>query len=162
MLHRQKTFFSTAGQTGQVDSIDQEILSAWMERKAWRESRRAEVSILAEIISASMVRKAKSGREIFHQLRNNLNLDVGGSEKCPNGVHRGRNFLSPDGATSATVIIAARWRINSCQAGGGLCRVQAAFCSVDADFCSVGSGLCSVGSGLCLVGSGFPSAFGFS
>ena len=86
-----------------------------MERKAGRESRRAEVSILAEIISASMVRKAKSGREIFHQLRNNLNLDVGGSEKCPNGVQRGRNFLSPDGATSATVIIAARWRINSCQ-----------------------------------------------
>ena len=73
------------------------------------------VSILAEFISAPMVRKAKSGREIFHQLRNNLNLDVGGSEKCPNGVHRGRIFLSPDGATSATVIIAARWRINSCQ-----------------------------------------------
>ena len=88
-----------------------------MERKAWRESRKAVVSILAEFISASMVRKAKSGREIFHQLRNNLNLDVGGSEKCPNGVHRGRNFLNIDGATSATVIIAARWRINSCQAG---------------------------------------------
>ena len=59
------------------------------------------VSILAEFISAPMVRKAKSGREIFHQLRNNLNLDVGGREKCPNGVHRGRFFLSPDGATSA-------------------------------------------------------------
>ena len=73
------------------------------------------VSILAEFISASMVRKAKSGREIFHQLRNNLNLDVRGSEKCPNGVQRGRNFLSLDGATSAKVIIAARWRINSCQ-----------------------------------------------
>ena len=63
-----------------------------------------------------MVRKAKSGREIFHQLRNNLNLDVEDNKKCPNGVHHGRNFLSPDGATSATVIIAARWRINSCQA----------------------------------------------
>ena len=62
-----------------------------------------------------MVQKAKSGREIFHQLRNLLILDVRGSEKCPNGVHRGRNFLSPDGATTATVIIAARWRINSCQ-----------------------------------------------
>ena len=62
-----------------------------------------------------MVLKAKSGREIFHQLRNLLILDVGGREKCPNGVHRGRNFLSTDGATSATVIIAARWRINSCQ-----------------------------------------------
>ena len=98
-----------------MDSSDKEILSAWMERKAGRESRRAAVSILAEIIEASMVRIAKSGREIFHQLRNNLNLDVGGSEKCPNGVHRGRIFLSPDGATSATVIIAARWRINSCQ-----------------------------------------------
>ena len=75
------------------------------------------VSILAEIISASMVRKVKSGRSILHQLRNLLILDVRGSEKCPNGVQRGRNFLSPDGATSATVIIAARWRINSCQAG---------------------------------------------
>ena len=73
------------------------------------------VSILAEIISASMVRKVKSGRSILHQLRNLLILDVRGSEKCPNGVQRGRNFLSPDGATSATVIIAARWRINSCQ-----------------------------------------------
>ena len=75
------------------------------------------VSILAEFISASMVRKVKSGRSILHQLRNLLILDVRGSEKCPNGVQRGRNFLSPDGATSATVIIAARWRINSCQAG---------------------------------------------
>jgi hypothetical protein len=75
-------------------------------------SRKAVVSILAEFISAPMVRKAKSGREIFHQLRNNLNLDVGGREKCPNGVHRGRNFLSLDGATSAKVIIAATWRIN--------------------------------------------------
>ena len=73
------------------------------------------VSILAEFISASMVRKVKSGRSILHQPRNLLILDVRGSEKCPNGVHRGRNFLSPDGATSATVIIAARWRINSCQ-----------------------------------------------
>ena len=62
-----------------------------MERKAGRVSRKAVVSILAEFISAPMVRKAKSGREIFHQLRNNLILDVGGSEKCPNGVHRGRN-----------------------------------------------------------------------
>ena len=86
-----------------------------MERKAGRVSRKAVVSILAEFISAPMVRKAKSGREIFHQLRNLLILDVGGSEKCPNGVQRGRNFLSPDGATTATVIIAARWRINSCQ-----------------------------------------------
>ena len=75
-------------------------------------SRKAVVSILAEFISASMVRKAKSGREIFHQLRNNLILDVVGSEKYPNGVHRGRNFLSLDGAASAKVIIAATWRIN--------------------------------------------------
>ena len=73
------------------------------------------VSILAEFISTPMVRKAKSGREFFHQLRNLLILDVEDNKKCPNGVHRGRNFLSPDGATSATVIIAARWRINSCQ-----------------------------------------------
>jgi hypothetical protein len=99
-----------------VDSIDQEILSAWMERKAWRESRKAVVSILSEFISASMVRIAKSGREIFHQLRNLLILDVVGSEKCPNGVHRGRNFLSLDGAITATVIISATWRINCCQA----------------------------------------------
>ena len=70
LLHRQKAFFSTAGQTGQVDSIDQEILSTKMERKAGRESRKAAVSILAEIIEASMVWIAKSGREIFHQLRN--------------------------------------------------------------------------------------------
>ena len=74
------------------------------------------VSILAEIISASMVRKVKSGRSILHQPRNLLILDVRGSEKCPNGVHRGRNFLSPDGATTATVIISATWRINCCQA----------------------------------------------
>ena len=63
-----------------------------------------------------MVRKAKSGREIFHQLRNLLILDVEDNKKCPNGVHRGRNFLSLDGATTATVIIAATWRINCCQA----------------------------------------------
>ena len=74
------------------------------------------VSILAEFISASMVRKVKSGRSILHQPRNLLILDVRGSEKCPNGVHRGRNFLSPDGATTATVIISATWRINCCQA----------------------------------------------
>ena len=60
LLHRQKAFFSLDGQTGQVDSIDQEILSAWMERKVWRESRRAAISILAEIIEASMERKAKN------------------------------------------------------------------------------------------------------
>ena len=74
------------------------------------------VSILSEIISASMVRKVKSGRSILHQPRNLLILDVRGSEKCPNGVHRGRNFLSLDGATTATVIISATWRINCCQA----------------------------------------------
>ena len=61
-----------------------------------------------------MVRKVKSGRSILHQPRNLLILDVRGSEKCPNGVHRGRNFLSLDGATSAKVIIAATWRINGC------------------------------------------------
>jgi hypothetical protein len=38
-----------------VDSIDKEILSAWMERKAVRESKRVEDSIQAEIIEASMV-----------------------------------------------------------------------------------------------------------
>ena len=64
-----------------MDSIDQEILSAWMERKAWRESRRAEVSILAEIIDASMVSTTESGREIFHRHRNLLILDVEDSEK---------------------------------------------------------------------------------
>ena len=101
LLHRGRAFHSLAGQTGQVDSIDQEILLAWMERKAWRESRRAVVSILAEIILLSMVWIAKSGREIFHQPRNLLILDVGDSKKCPNGVHRGRNFLNIDGATTA-------------------------------------------------------------
>ena len=112
LLHRWRAFHSLAGQIGQVDSIDQEILSAWMEWKAWGVAWRAVVSILAEIISASMVRKVKSGRSILHQPRNLLILDVRGSEKCPNGVHRGRNFLSLDGATSAKVIIAATWRIN--------------------------------------------------
>ena len=61
-----------------------------------------------------MVRKAKSGREFFHQLRNLLILDVEDNKKCPNGVHRGRYFLSLDGAITATVIKAATWRINGC------------------------------------------------
>ena len=86
-----------------------------MEWKAGKESRKTVVSILAEIISVSMVRKAKSGREIFHQLRNLLILDVEDNKKCPNGVRRGRYFLSLDGAITATVIIAVTWRINGCQ-----------------------------------------------
>ena len=57
-------------------SIAQEILSAWMERKADLEFWRVGFSILAEIIQASMVPKAKSGWKSFHQLRNNLVLDV--------------------------------------------------------------------------------------
>ena len=57
-------------------SIAQEILSAWMEWQAEKKSWKAEVSILAEIIQASMVPKAKSGWKSFHQLRNNLVLDV--------------------------------------------------------------------------------------
>ncbi len=169
MFHRQKAFFSLDGQTGQVDSIDQEILSAWMERKAWRESRKAVVSILAEIISASMVRKAKSGREIFHQLRNLLILDVGDSKKCPNGVHRGRNFLNIDGATTATVIITARGRINGCQAGvvcAGLrvvcARVRLICAKVGLVYARLTFGFCLVGASFCLIGSGLPSPFGFN
>ena len=54
LLHRRKGFFSPDGQTGQVDSIDQEILSAWMERKARRESWKVEVSILAAFQSHLM------------------------------------------------------------------------------------------------------------
>ena len=121
-----------------------------MERKAWRESRKAVVSILSEFISASMVRIAKSGREIFHQLRNLLILDVVGSEKCPNGVHRGRNFLSPDGATTTTVIIAATWRINCCQAG--LVCVEFRLVSARLDLFCAGLGLVCAEAGLFLPG----------
>ena len=86
-----------------------------MERKAGRESRRAEVSILAEIISASMVRKATSCWEVFHLIRLFLIDDVWGDKKCLFGVHRYRNSLNADGSTTATVIIAVRWLINGCQ-----------------------------------------------
>ena len=98
-----------------MDSIDQEIISVWMERKAGRESRRAEVSILAEIIEASMVRKAKSDWEVFHLIRLFLIDDVWCDKKCLFGVHRDRNSLNADGSTTATVIIAVRWLINGCQ-----------------------------------------------
>ena len=64
-----------------MDSIDQEIFSAWMERKAVRESKRVEDSIQAEIIEASMVSITESGREIFHRHRNLLILNVEDSEK---------------------------------------------------------------------------------
>ena len=72
------------------------------------------VSILAEFISTPMVRKAKSCWEDFHLIRLFLIGDVWGDKKCLFGVHRDRYFLSLDGATTATVIIAATWRINGC------------------------------------------------
>ena len=63
-----------------------------------------------------MVRKAKSCWEDFHLIRLFLIGDVWGDKKCLFGVHRDRNSLNADGSTTATVIIAVRWRINSCQA----------------------------------------------
>ena len=73
------------------------------------------VSILAEIISAPMVRKAKSCWEDFHLIRLFLIGDVWGDKKCLFGVHRDRNSLNADVSTTATVIIAVRWLINGCQ-----------------------------------------------
>ena len=37
---------------GQVDSIGQKKLAAWMERQAWKKSGKQRISILAEIIDA--------------------------------------------------------------------------------------------------------------
>jgi len=68
-----------------------------MERKAGRESRKAVVSILAEIIAAPMVSKALKDQKIFHQQRNKSILDVQVIRKCPNGVLRYRSFLTMDG-----------------------------------------------------------------
>ena len=68
-----------------------------MERKAERESRKAVVSILAEIIVTPMVSRAPKDQRIIHQQRNKSILDVGGKEKCPNGVLRSRSFLNMDG-----------------------------------------------------------------
>ena len=97
-----------------------------------------------------MVSITESGREIFHLPRNLLILDVRGMEKCPNGVHRGRNFLSPDGATTATVIISATWRINCCQAG--LVCVEFRLVSARLDLFCTGLGLVCAEAGLFLPG----------
>ena len=68
-----------------------------MEQQAWSESRKVEISILAEIIATPMVSRAPKDQRIIHQQRNKSILDVGGNEKCPNGVLRGRSFLNMDG-----------------------------------------------------------------
>ena len=68
-----------------------------MERKAGSESRKAVVSILAEIIVTPMVSKAPNVQKIFHQPSNKSILDVQVIRKCPNGVLRGRSFLNVDG-----------------------------------------------------------------
>ena len=47
-----------------------------MEQQAWSESGKVEISILAEIIVASMESKAPNVQKIFHQPRNKPILDV--------------------------------------------------------------------------------------
>ena len=59
-----------------MDSIDQKNLAAWMERQAWKKPGKQRISILAEIIDASMVYSAKISWEGFQHSRDLSIYDV--------------------------------------------------------------------------------------